>query len=182
MRSAMEACACMEPWSLPWPVGSPRALHVCDALLQGAVARRHRLRLIGELRVRVGVAERLLQVLQVLRYGGVVLVQALQALEVLGHRAVRRVALRVGGLQRLDLPPVLDGGVAQQLLDVVHALGDGRGVRAGRLDAGQGPEVHDLRVLERLQLLGLLVRRVAEHLFEIIDALRQRGVIAVRGR
>ena len=25
MRSAMEACACMESWSLPWPVGSPRA-------------------------------------------------------------------------------------------------------------------------------------------------------------
>ena len=40
-----------------------------------------------------------------------------------------------------------------------------------------------MRVFQRLQLLGLLVRRVAEHLFcEIVGALGQRGVVALRGR
>mmetsp|Transcript_109413 Transcript_109413/g.349111 ORF Transcript_109413/g.349111 Transcript_109413/m.349111 type:complete len:213 (-) Transcript_109413:599-1237(-) len=101
-----------------------RSIVLPGMLVQGLrVLRVRRLQRSELLRVPVGgVAEQHLQVVDALAHAGVVRVQSLEGIQVLGIVALSRVVLRVGQLQGLDFLPMLVGRVPEHFLQIVDAI------------------------------------------------------------
>mmetsp|Transcript_20617 Transcript_20617/g.59723 ORF Transcript_20617/g.59723 Transcript_20617/m.59723 type:complete len:507 (+) Transcript_20617:135-1655(+) len=96
-----------------------------------------------------------------------------------GHAAVNLVDLGVG---RCDVLHVRTCGVPELLLQVVQPL-----LHRGMLRLSCADALHLLRVprmddLQIVQLFRMLVRRVAEELFQVVDALLQRRMVRVERR
>mmetsp|Transcript_62627 Transcript_62627/g.141283 ORF Transcript_62627/g.141283 Transcript_62627/m.141283 type:complete len:412 (+) Transcript_62627:281-1516(+) len=132
------------------------ALQAADAILDRGVPRRLA-RLEG------------LQLLGVSLIVGIMLVMGSPKLQQIPH---------VCGLCSLELL-VLVRRVAHRLLEERDALGQGGVMRMGLLDVLQLLEVLHVLILKRLQLLGVLVRRVAKGLLQVADALVNRCVAVI---
>mmetsp|Transcript_12643 Transcript_12643/g.32481 ORF Transcript_12643/g.32481 Transcript_12643/m.32481 type:complete len:355 (-) Transcript_12643:491-1555(-) len=178
-----------------------------EALRMGAMLRIARLVLAHEPRVRVldglelprmlvgRVAQELLDVVQALLHGGVVLVQgSLVALEgvvrlvqvihfrrvllprcaLVGHPHLQLVYLGVGCLKLLR---VLVGRIIQELLDVRNALGKRRVVYILRLDLARKLRVSQFMSLQCFDVLLMLVSRIAKHVLQIVQPLLHRGMV-----
>mmetsp|Transcript_10076 Transcript_10076/g.31279 ORF Transcript_10076/g.31279 Transcript_10076/m.31279 type:complete len:246 (+) Transcript_10076:601-1338(+) len=150
-------------------LGRPEALQVLGELaVRRAVLRVGVLERLQLLRVPVGaVAQQLLQVVQALRERGVRREVRLQGLQVLRLLAGGRGVLGVGVLQGLHLLVVHVRGVAQELLEVVEALGHGGVVREARQVLG----VLVVGALQGLQLPRVLLGAVVEQALQVAEAL-----------
>mmetsp|Transcript_31894 Transcript_31894/g.96424 ORF Transcript_31894/g.96424 Transcript_31894/m.96424 type:complete len:223 (+) Transcript_31894:1155-1823(+) len=127
-----------------------------------------------------GVAAKLLEVAHTLAHGRVVDVQRLQRAHVLLRLAMRRRELRMLLPQGRELAGVLVRRVAEQVLDVLHSLGQ-RGVVASQVrHAGELLRVLVVRLLQRLELPAVLVGRVAHQLLHVAEALLE-GCVGLGG-
>mmetsp|Transcript_62719 Transcript_62719/g.164479 ORF Transcript_62719/g.164479 Transcript_62719/m.164479 type:complete len:235 (-) Transcript_62719:3501-4205(-) len=136
-----------------------RSIVLPGMLVQGLrVLRVRRLQRSELLRVPVGgVAEQHLQVVDALAHAGVVRVQSLEGIQVLGLLAVGNLDLGVGLAKGLQLLEVFVGVVPKQLLQVVHSLGQGRMVPMGQPQIGQLASMLVVGGLQSLELLGMAV-------------------------
>mmetsp|Transcript_23246 Transcript_23246/g.66061 ORF Transcript_23246/g.66061 Transcript_23246/m.66061 type:complete len:564 (-) Transcript_23246:721-2412(-) len=166
-------------------------LDVGDPLLDGGVVRREGADVLGMLRqvravlrltrlqrrqLALVLVRRLAQLplhkVQALLDRRVLHLGAAQLLQVLSVPALHRGVLGVGFLQRLNLPRVLVGRVANQLLDVVHPIG-----QRGRSHHGaQLLGVPIVRRPQALQLAPVLVSAVAQLPVQLVQALLQHPV------
>mmetsp|Transcript_182718 Transcript_182718/g.578850 ORF Transcript_182718/g.578850 Transcript_182718/m.578850 type:complete len:234 (-) Transcript_182718:485-1186(-) len=127
------------------------------------------------------VAEQLLEVLQALAHRGVLRMERLQGVEVLGLLAVPERKLRVSLAQRLEFLRVLVGRIAQQLLEEDHPLRQGGMMVVSFLQVRDIACVLVVRGLQCFQLLGVLVGGVPQQLLNILHTLLNRRMILGRG-